>query len=53
MGLDLRVLSPTLFGMLVVMAIVTTIMTSPILHRRTSQGQLTVGRGVKAALPEG
>lgn len=31
-GLDLGVLSPTLFAMLVVMAIVTTLATSPILH---------------------
>ena len=31
-GLELRVLSPTLFAMLVVMAIVTTFMTTPILH---------------------
>ncbi|HEX8951061.1 MAG TPA: cation:proton antiporter, partial [Polyangia bacterium] len=31
-GLELRVLSPTLFAMLVLMAIVTTFMTTPILH---------------------
>ncbi len=31
-GLELRVLSPTLFAMLVVMALVTTFMTTPILH---------------------
>lgn len=30
-GLDLKVLSPTLFAMLVIMAVVTTVMTSPIL----------------------
>ncbi len=31
-GLDLRVISPTLFAMLVVMALVTTLATSPVLH---------------------
>jgi K+:H+ antiporter len=31
-GLDLGVLSPTLFAMLVLMAVVTTLMTTPILH---------------------
>ncbi len=31
-GLELRVLSPTLFAMLVLMAIVTTFMTTPVLH---------------------
>ena len=31
-GLDLGVLSPTLFTMLVIMAIVTTLMTTPVLH---------------------
>ena len=30
-GLDLKVLSPTLFAMLVIMAIVTTMMASPLL----------------------
>jgi Kef-type K+ transport system membrane component KefB len=34
-GLDLRVISPTLFAMLVVMAIVTTIATTPVLHLLT------------------
>ena len=32
MGLDLGVISPTLFAMLVLMAVVTTFMTTPILH---------------------
>jgi Kef-type K+ transport system membrane component KefB len=32
-GLDLGVLSPTLFAMLVIMALVTTIATTPVLHR--------------------
>ncbi|HSE98354.1 MAG TPA: cation:proton antiporter [Blastocatellia bacterium] len=31
-GLDLRVITPTLFAMMVLMAMVTTLMTSPILH---------------------
>jgi Kef-type K+ transport system membrane component KefB len=31
-GLDLRIISPLLFTMLVIMAIVTTVMTTPILH---------------------
>jgi Kef-type K+ transport system membrane component KefB len=30
-GLDLRIISPTLFTMLVIMALVTTLMTTPIL----------------------
>lgn len=49
-GLDLKVLSPTLFAMLVLMAIVTTIMTSPILHLLTRESRLGVGRGAEAAL---
>ncbi len=32
LGLDLKVLSPTLFTMLVLMAVATTVMTAPILH---------------------
>ena len=31
-GLDLGVISPRLFAMLVIMAIVTTLLTSPLLH---------------------
>jgi Kef-type K+ transport system membrane component KefB len=31
-GLDLRVISPVLFAMLVIMAIVTTVATTPLLH---------------------
>jgi hypothetical protein len=31
-GLDLRVISPTLFAMLVIMAVVTTMATTPVLH---------------------
>ena len=32
-GLDLKVLSPTLFAMLVIMAVATTVATTPILDR--------------------
>ena len=39
-GLDLRVLSPTLFAMLVLMAIVTTFMTTPVLHWLTRGHEL-------------
>ena len=35
LGLDLHVISPTLFAMLVIMALVTTFMTTPILHLLT------------------
>jgi hypothetical protein len=31
-GLDLGVISPTLFTMMVIMAVVTTLMTTPVLH---------------------
>jgi Kef-type K+ transport system membrane component KefB len=40
-GLDLKVLSPTLFAMLVIMAVVTTLMTSPILR-------VLMGTGVRS-----
>jgi Kef-type K+ transport system membrane component KefB len=46
-GLDLRVLSPTLFAMMVVMALVTTFATTPILHL------LQRGRAEEAAPREG
>jgi Kef-type K+ transport system membrane component KefB len=39
-GLDLKVLSPTLFAMLVLMAIVTTIMTTPVLDLLNRDGAL-------------
>ena len=35
LGLDLHILSPTLFAMLVIMAVVTTFATTPILHLLT------------------
>jgi Kef-type K+ transport system membrane component KefB len=36
-GLDLKIISPTLFGMMVLMAITTTMATSPILHMLLGQ----------------
>ena len=35
-GLELGVISPTLFAMMVIMALVTTIATTPVLHFLTS-----------------
>jgi Kef-type K+ transport system membrane component KefB len=49
-GLDLKVLNPTLFAMLVLMAIVTTIMTSPILQLLMRESRLRVPQGAEAAL---
>jgi len=40
-GLDLKVISPTLFTMLVIMALVTTFMTTPVLHLLTRKYQIT------------
>ena len=37
-GLELRVISPELFAMMVIMALVTTIITTPILHALTAIG---------------
>ncbi len=44
LGLDLGILSPTLFAMFVIMALVTTLATSPILHylRRAAEGPFPV-----------
>jgi len=39
-GLDLKVISPTLFAMLVLMAVVTTVATTPILDRLNRGGAL-------------
>ncbi|MGH9684689.1 MAG: hypothetical protein ACRD4S_13890 [Candidatus Acidiferrales bacterium] len=39
-GLDLGVLSPTLFTMLVIMAVVTTVATTPIVHALTGTSDL-------------
>jgi hypothetical protein len=35
LGLDLHILSPTLFAMLVLMAVITTFATTPVLHLLT------------------
>jgi hypothetical protein len=42
LGLDLGILSPTLFAMCIIMALVTTVATAPILHylRRHGESQL-------------
>ncbi len=51
-GLGMRVISPTLFAMMVIMAVVTTLATSPLLHgltRRRALGQfraLAVGQNL-------
>jgi Kef-type K+ transport system membrane component KefB len=50
-GLELRVISPTLFAMLVIMAVVTTFMTTPILHLLT-RGQKSEENAGPAARPE-
>jgi Kef-type K+ transport system membrane component KefB len=42
-GLDLKIISPTLFAMMVIMALVTTIATTPILHRVWIKQQLRDG----------
>ncbi|HEX8501797.1 MAG TPA: cation:proton antiporter [Pyrinomonadaceae bacterium] len=56
-GLDLRVISPTVFSMMVLMALVTTFMTTPLLDllsRRRGAGQLVLQgeayEGIKAGL---
>jgi Kef-type K+ transport system membrane component KefB len=43
-GLDLGVISPTLFAMMVVMAVVTTMATTPILAMLTERSDIHVGR---------
>ena len=54
-GLDLGVISPTLFTMLVVMALVTTFMTSPLLQMLlrnnpwTSEVRVNVDQAVRSA----
>jgi Kef-type K+ transport system membrane component KefB len=47
-GLDLKILSPTLFAMLVLMAVVTTVMTTPVLQALTAP-ERAVERGVAPA----
>jgi Kef-type K+ transport system membrane component KefB len=49
-GLELRVLSPTLFAMLVLMAVVTTFATTPVLHAIT-RGQRLAEEQEKASEP--
>jgi Kef-type K+ transport system membrane component KefB len=44
LGLDLRILSPTLFTMLVLMAVVTTFATTPILHLLTRGAEAPEGQ---------
>lgn len=52
-GLDLGVLSPTLFAMLVIMAVVTTMMTAPLLHLLTTgRGAPVVGESIGADRPD-
>jgi len=51
-GLDLKVLSPRLFAMLVLMAIVTTIMTTPILNLLIRDGGAGTAREIRLE-PEG
>ena len=50
-GLDLGVLSPTLFAMLVIMALVTTAMASPILQILMRTRTARIGQGADASLP--
>jgi Kef-type K+ transport system membrane component KefB len=47
-GLDLGVLSPKLFAMLVIMALVTTFATTPIFHALRLDAAEPVGRGASA-----
>jgi K+:H+ antiporter len=50
LGLDLKVLSPTLFAMLVIMAVVTTMMTTPVLHFLHADTEVTRVRK-RSAIP--
>ena len=55
-GLDLKVVSPTLFAMLVIMAVVTTLATAPLLHllavRHRPATDENLGKDMLAARPE-
>jgi Kef-type K+ transport system membrane component KefB len=51
-GLDLKVLSPRLFAMLVLMAVVTTMATTPVLDLLNRDGALLSGREPDAT-PQG
>jgi Kef-type K+ transport system membrane component KefB len=58
-GMDLKVISPALFAMMVLMALVTTMATTPILHflvpmsaeSRATPGLATLRRSVEAPAP--
>jgi Kef-type K+ transport system membrane component KefB len=50
-GLEMRVLSPTLFAMLVLMAVVTTFMTTPVLHLITRGYKLDDAPDAPATVP--
>ena len=51
-GLDLRVISPTLFAMMVLMAVVTTIATTPVLHFIGSPVASAGPNGLADAVPD-
>jgi Kef-type K+ transport system membrane component KefB len=51
-GLDLRVISPTLFAMMVLMALATTLATAPILHVLTAGSRQPEPAGVASRCPE-
>jgi Kef-type K+ transport system membrane component KefB len=56
LGLDLKVISPTIFAMMVIMALVTTFMTTPILHllrRGQTAEEETIDVGDVALVPTG
>ena len=50
-GLDLGVISPTLFGMLVIMAVVTTLATTPVLHAVTHRNPVRLDTAQTHAVP--
>jgi Kef-type K+ transport system membrane component KefB len=50
-GLDLRIISPTLFAMMVIMAVLTTIATTPILHLLTRGYATDAARAPEPAAP--
>jgi hypothetical protein len=49
-GLDIKVISPALFSMMVIMALVTTFMTTPVLSLICPKGVLDEGAAVKHPL---
>jgi Kef-type K+ transport system membrane component KefB len=51
LGLDLKVLSPTLFAMMVIMAVVTTMMTTPVLAALHADTQVSKVRGALGQRP--